>query len=234
MSELHEQLERLRRYVVTTPPAQTDDVVDDIELDDGPTPPTGDNQDPAPEPAPPASRTDPSPLDVPTDDPTANLRKALASERKLRKDAEARERAALRKAASAEELALLEAKETAAAEAVSTLKPQMLKEIASAKLQAAGVSGNAARLVGLFNMSEVDVTEQGVVGLDDQIEGLKAEFPHLFASSNGKASPRPAPKANAGNGAAQGRQQDNSSSSGKKPGFAEILAAQVLGSASPS
>jgi Phage minor structural protein GP20 len=160
------------------------------------------------------------------EDPTAAIRKALAAERSLRKERD-KELVALRKAhATAEERALLEAREAGAAEATGKVRPQLMRKVAEAELRAAGVTGNTNRLVGLLNLERVELDDDGdLVGLDDQIATLKEEFPLLFGGNGGRP---PAGKV-AGGGANQGRKQDKSDQSQAKKGFAQQLADQVLG-----
>jgi Phage minor structural protein GP20 len=219
---------------MTTPPAPPADDndngpdVDPVVDDSGTGDPT--NADPTPTPTstpPDPSKTQGEPsLDLP--DSNAGLKKALDAERKLRKDKE-RELAALaKKHASAEELALMQAREAASAETEGRIRPQFLKHIASAKLEAAGASGDTVRLVGLLDLDKVQLTDDGdLAGLDDQVVALKEEFPNLFASPGGVKPP--VPKANSGSGGSQGRKQDSSTTGGKPKTFADKLAAQVLG-----
>jgi hypothetical protein len=218
---------------MTTPPAPAADdndngpdvdppVVDDNDSGDP-------NADPTPTPPAPPRTTPPKaqdepPLDLP--DAAAGYKRALEAERKLRKDKE-RELAALaKKHASAEELALLQAREAASAETEGRIRPQLLRHIASAKLEAAGASGDTTRLVGLLDLDKVQLTEDGdLTGLDDQVVELKTEFPNLFVAPGVKP---PVPKVNNGSGGNQGRKQDNSNQGGKPKTFADVLADRVL------
>jgi hypothetical protein len=160
------------------------------------------------------------------------VRKALTAERASRKKLE-KDMAALRRShASAEERAILEAKEGAAAEREAEIRPPLLKALAAAELRAAGIQGaGAQRLVGLLDMDKVDVDDEGnLVGLDDQIAGLKEEFPNLFAApDNGRRTP---PAANAGSGSRSGRKQDAGEPAKPKPWY-EQLADQVLNAQAP-
>jgi minor structural protein GP20 len=163
----------------------------------------------------------------------SGLKRALDSERALRKAKEKELRELQKKHASAEELALLQAKEAAVTETEARLRPALLKKVASAELRAAGASGNTSRLVGLLDLDQVQLDDSGdLVGMNEQIEALREEFPNLFqVAGNGKS---PVPKANAGAGGNQGRKQDNSGGgprgrNGQAPNFADKLAAQVLG-----
>jgi hypothetical protein len=159
-------------------------------------------------------------------DDLAGLRKALAAERQLRKDAE-KSAATLRKQyASAEERAILEAKEAAAAEAVSKTRGPLVKALAAEALVAAGVNGSTTRLVGLLDLSKVDLDDDGVVvGLADQIEELKTEYPTLFQAASQGGRPT-VPNANGGAGSRSGRQDQKPAA--PKP-WNVILAEQVHG-----
>jgi hypothetical protein len=192
--------------------------------------------------APPKGKAKPSGDPKPTgDDPTAGLKRALDSERALRKQRDTELRELKKKHASAEELALLQAREAGASEATASITPKLMKRTAAAELRAAGASGNTAKLAGLLDLSKVEMTDDGeLVGLDDQIEELKEEFPNLFSMANGKAPARPpAGKGNAGSGGTQGRTKDHDGTrqnqgrtelkNGERGfGFADKLADSVL------
>ncbi|MHB2029474.1 MAG: phage scaffolding protein, partial [Acidimicrobiales bacterium] len=163
------------------------------------------------------------------DDGLEGLKKALASERTARKAAEKEIRELRLKNASAEERAILEAKEAAAAETETKVKGPLVRALAAAELRAANVQGPTARLVGLLDLDKVEIDDDGeAVGLVEQIENLKAEFPNLFqiaAASGGRA---PAGNSNGGSGAREGRTQDKGGDSKPKP-WNVVLAEQVLG-----
>jgi hypothetical protein len=155
-----------------------------------------------------------------------NLKKAIASERTLRKQAEADLRAEKLKNASAEERQLEEAKTQAATEAEARVKQPLLRNLAATELRAAGIQGPTARLVGLLDLNKIEIDEDGEIsGLIEQVEALKTEFPNMFqASSSGRA---PAPNANGGSGSRSGRAGDNGAPAAPKK-WNEILAEQVF------
>jgi hypothetical protein len=192
---------------------------------------------------PPKAKAKPTGEPKPTgDDPTAGLKRALDAERALRKQRDTELRDLKKKHASAEELALLQAREAGASEAAAAITPKLLKRTAAAELRAAGATGNTGRLVGLVDLDKIQLTDDGeLVGLDDQIEELKEEFPNLF-NANGKGAPAarpPAGKGNAGSGGTQGRTKDHDGTrqtqgrtelkNGERGfGFADKLADSVL------
>jgi Phage minor structural protein GP20 len=162
------------------------------------------------------------------------LKGALVKEREARKAAD-RQLAELRKQhASTEERLVIEAKEQASAEAEERVKLPLVRALASAELRAANVQGPTARLVGLLDLSKVTLDDDGdAVGLTDQIDALREEFPNLFAvATAGGARPRVG-NANGGSGSGSGRQQDKGSAGTPKPWY-EQLADQVHGSMNSS
>jgi len=164
-------------------------------------------------------------------DPLAGLKRALAAERQQRKDLDKQLRDLQRKHASAEERALLEAREQAAEEARNSTREPLVKALAAAKLEAAGVQSGTAKLVGLLDLSKVDVDDDGeLIGLGDQIDELKDSFPGLFAAATGGGT-KP-PNANSGAGSRTGRTKDRDGQQQPK-GFAQLLADQVMGAAPP-
>src|ERR1700733_9235536 len=202
------------------------------------TPLPGDPGEENPEPVdppvdPPADPTDP-PVDPPADPPAppvtsnptaldiANLRKALNSERAAHK--------AMQRALAAEKLAkedertkaIREAAESAAKLAVDKLTPAAAKAAARAELLAAGVQGDPKRFIGLLDLDNVEISDDGTIeGLADQVTALKTDYPELFTVAK---PPKPAP-GNA-NGGAGGASKDKQPPAPK--GFAQQLADQVL------
>jgi hypothetical protein len=162
------------------------------------------------------------------DDPNAGLKKALASERVARRAADKELKELRLKHASAEERQLIEAKETAAAEAEARVKAPLIKALAASELRAAGVQQGTAKLVGLLDLAKVELDDEGeLVGLDEQIEEMKEEFPNLFAAATGTRVP------NVNGGSGNGRRKDKDGGDQKPKGFAQQLADQVMGAAPP-
>jgi hypothetical protein len=88
--------------------------------------------------------------------------------------------------------AAAKAVEDAVAAAESRFKPMVVNEAARAALFAAGLSpdtGTATlkKLLKMIDMADVDVDEDGVSGLEDQIDQIKDAIPALFA----KPEPEP-------------------------------------------
>lgn len=126
----------------------------------------------------------------------------LKRERIRARNAE-RELAALRKQNETEtDKRVREANEAAEAK----YKPVAIKAAARAALVEAKVKGDPGRAVKLMDMSAIDIDEDGEhVGLEDQIDLVRAEFPEMFESEDDesekpKAKPRKAvAKVNPGN-----------------------------------
>jgi hypothetical protein len=156
------------------------------------------------------------------------LKSALVKEREARKAAD-RQLAELRKQhASTEERLVIEAKEQASAEAEERVKLPLVRALASAELRAANVQGPTARLVGLLDLSKVTLDDDGdAVGLTEQIDALREEFPNLFAAATANGGRPRAGNVNGGSGSSNGRQQDKGGGGAPKPWY-EQLADQVL------
>jgi hypothetical protein len=168
----------------------------------------------------------------PADDPTAGLKKALTSERARARQLEKDFKDLQRKHATAEERQLLEAKESAAAEAIASTKEPLIKALATSELKAANVQGsNISKLVRLLDLKIVEIGDDGEIsGLEDQIEELKEEFPNLFTASTNGTTTR-VPNVNGGSG--NGRTKDRDGGDQKPKGFAQLLAEQVTGAIPP-
>lgn len=74
------------------------------------------------------------------------------------------------------------AREEADANASKTWKPRIVRQAARAALVEAGLTGAPDRLLKLVDVDQVEVDDEGeVTGLDEQIKGLKKDYPELFA-----------------------------------------------------
>lgn len=168
----------------------------------------------------------PAPAKTSDDDPNAGLKKALTAERTRARNLEREFKELQKKHATAEERQLLEAREQAAAEAEERIKGPLIKALAASELKGAGVQSGTARLVGLLDLDKIELGDDGeLVGLSEQIDELKVEFPNLFAAAtNGSVKP---PNVNSGSG--NGRTKDRSGEDQKPKGFAQLLADQVTG-----
>jgi hypothetical protein len=159
------------------------------------------------------------------DDPAAGLRKALQAARQDARKALADLKTLQRQHASAEERALLEAREAGVEEGRTSTRGPLVKALVAAELRAAGVQGtNTPRLVRLLDLEKVDVVDGELIGLEDQIDEIKEEFPNLFAPAGGGGTRAP----NVNGGAGNGRTKDKQDRQAPK-GFAQILAEQVTG-----
>ena len=83
--------------------------------------------------------------------------------------------------------------------AVQTAADARIKQIAArGALQSAGLQGKPDRLVGLLDLTDVTVDDNGnPQGLDDQVKALQDEFPGLFLQNSG--GPAPVGTVNTGN-----------------------------------
>jgi hypothetical protein len=162
-----------------------------------------------------------------------NLKKALAAERQQRKDLANQVKDLKKQNATAEERALLEARESSATEAEARVKPPLIRALAAAELRAAGVQGSTSKLVGLLSLDKIELDDDGEpIGLSDQIDELRSEFPNLFMAASGNGRPL-AGSVNAGSGSRSGRTKDANGNTAPKPWY-EQLADQVLNPASAS
>jgi hypothetical protein len=162
------------------------------------------------------------------DDPAAGLKKALAAERAKAKGLDKELKELRLKHASTEERQLLEAREQAATEAEARVKEPLVRALAASELRAAGVQTGTAKLVGLLDLSKVELDDDGdPIGLTEQIDELREEFPNLFAAAG---AGRP-PNVNGGAGSKGGRRKDKDGEPDKPKSFAQILADQVTGAA---
>jgi hypothetical protein len=71
--------------------------------------------------------------------------------------------------------------EEARTEVESKYKPLVVRTAAKAALAEAGLIGKPDRLIKLLDMDELEIDDDGEIdGLEDQIRGLKADYPDLF------------------------------------------------------
>lgn len=126
-----------------------------------------------------AAKKRPKPGDRKPNEKGPNYDVTLKRERLLRKKTQ-RELAALRKQHETDaDKARREADEAASAK----YKPVAIKAAASAALVNAKVRGTPDRALRLLDLTELEIDEDtnDVIGLDDQIDVLRTEFPELFA-----------------------------------------------------
>lgn len=143
---------------------------------------------------------------------------ALAAGAKAGEGADDAAREAASAAASAK--AAREAAKEAAAAVENRYRPMVLNKAAEAALAGAGITSGAGRLVKLIDFSAVDIDEAGeVIGMDDQVEALKADFPDLFGA------PKPA---RAGAGGVNAADRGRSKASEKPKSSAQMLASRAL------
>lgn len=124
------------------------------------------------------------------------------------------------------EAALEAAREEAAAKKEQELKPVVVNAAAKAALLDAGLTAKGPatikKLLRTLDLADIDVADDGeVIGLDDQIDGIKDAFPELFK----KDEPAPAPKLRAPRLDAAGK--NNTPTAPKTTG--ERYAQQILG-----
>jgi hypothetical protein len=163
---------------------------------------------------------------------------ALEKERTAAKDARAKLREAqaqLRETkrgagetAKGSEDAAAKAAEDAIAAAESRYKPLIVNEAARAALFAAGLDPETPKaavkkLLRMIDLADVDVDEDGVSGLEDQIDQIKETLPALFAKPEPAAPAKPvrAPKIDV---AGRKNEQPTPKTTG------EIYAQRILGS----
>lgn len=124
--------------------------------------------------------------------------------------------------------AAAKAREEAMAEADTTWKPRVINTEARASLVEMGCK-NPARLIKLIDHTKVSVEGDGLLGLEEQLNELKDEWPELFRSAD-EEKPRtkkeapPAKKVGAAAGASKKDEGD-----GKKATGAQLVAQRLLG-----
>lgn len=105
-------------------------------------------------------------------------------------------------------------------ETAGTLRAK--KAEAKAELLAAGVNKErVARAVGLLNLNELDLDDDGLDGIDDEIEKLKKDWPELFAKPTRRRDGVGGDRGGDGDGGGRGKRAEMTTS--------EIQAARALG-----
>lgn len=113
------------------------------------------------------------------------LAKALAAARRERNELR-KELSEARKGAKKAD----DGDQEAADEAVGKLEGRLVRQAALTELTGAGLSREQAKkAVNLLDLSDVTVDEDGDVDLGDQIDGLKEDFPELFAGKGRSSTP---------------------------------------------
>ena len=181
----------------------------DIEVPDEPEEEPAPDDEPEPEqrpkPKPPANDADPNPEDEyvpPSRDEWERVRRTLAKRKqeKLEVQRQLNElRDKHREQETDAEKAIREAEERAEAR----YKPIVVKKAERAALIQAGATAavegdkekseaRLARLLKLIDVSDLSVEDDGeVLGLDEQVEGLRADYPELFDTPSRKTKARP-------------------------------------------
>lgn len=153
----------------------------------------------------------------------SELRKAVAERQKAKSELRARETeiAALKAAnEGAEEKAAREAREKATAEAEAKYKPVALR---AALLEAGVLPKKVPGVLKMLDLAEIEVNEDfEVTGLDDQLDGLRDDWPELFPSAETEAKTE-----RRGSRAADGA--DKKPEKKKPPTTTERQAAALLG-----
>lgn len=147
-----------------------------------------------------------------------NIKEILKKNRKEARDALRRAEAAER-ALEAKSLTEEEGAEVAAA-AETKYRDLYVTTAAKSLLQSEGAKSGVDRLVRLLDLSSIEIDDEdgSVIGLDEQVEELKTDFPDLFG---GKAPAKPrTPKADAA---------PRDSAPAKPKSSAEVVAARLQG-----
>lgn len=125
------------------------------------------------------------------EDPTEGLKKALAAERKARRDAERKAREASEalsaKDKPAEEQAIELARREAAAEATRGLSERLIR--AEVKAALAGKVENPARVLAFIDIADLELGEDGEVdGVSDAVEQFLTDYPEFKVQASGAGS----------------------------------------------
>jgi hypothetical protein len=193
--------------------AETDDEPDG-EVDDSPDDETDTDDDAgpdeAPKPKPPAKKTDAEPEEEwtpPSREEWERVRRTMAARKQEKLDVQRQLnefRDKFREQETETEKAVREAEEKAEAR----YKPIAVRKAVRAALVEAGATAatdgdkekteaRIARLMKLIDVGDLSIDDDGeVLGVDEQIDGLRADYPELFepAAKKAKARPTGAPK----------------------------------------
>lgn len=126
---------------------------------------------------------------------TEALKKANAEAKKYRLEAKRLKQAG----ESDDDKVKREAAEAAAAETEAKYKKALVNASAKAMLAEAGLKGKPDRFIKMLDLAEIEVDDDGdIVGLDDQIDSIKTDFPEVFdAKTRAAGKGDPAPKGGA-------------------------------------
>lgn len=132
---------------------------------------------------------DETPDEEVVEDPAAGLKKALASERKARRDAERQAREAAAALADRDKEPGEQAIEQAKREALEEARKGFNERLVRAELKAAlaGKVRNASLALKVIDASEIDVSDDGEVdsqSVTDAIDALLKEYPDLAPDDN--------------------------------------------------
>jgi hypothetical protein len=190
--------------------AEKDDGPDiEVEVDDAPDDEVdtedGTESKETPKPKPPAQTTGPEPDEEyvpPSREEWERVRRTLAKRKQEKLDVQ-RQLNDLRDKHREQETDAEKAIREAAEKAEARYKPIVVKKAARAALIQAGATAavegdkekteaRLARLLKLIDVSDLSVEDDGeVLGLDEQVEGLRAEWPELFEPREKKPKARP-------------------------------------------
>jgi hypothetical protein len=191
--------------------AETDDD-SDVEVDDAPEPDTEDETelDEAPKPKPPAKKIDAEPGEEyvpPSREEWERVRRTMAARKQEKLDVQ-RQLNELRDKYKEQETETEKAVREAEEKAEARYKPIAVRKAVRAALVEAGATAatdgdkekteaRIARLMKLIDVGDLSIDDDGeVLGVDEQIDGLRADYPELFepAAKKPKVRPTGAPK----------------------------------------
>lgn len=186
--------------------AETDDEPD-VEVDDEPEEEPEPDREPeeTPKPKPPAKKAEDEPGDEyvpPSREEWERVRRTLAKRKQEKLDVQ-RQLNELRDKHREQETDTEKAVREAAEKAEARYKPIVVKKAARAALIQAGATAavegdkekseaRLSRLLKLIDVSDLSIEEDGeVLGLDEQVESLRADYPELFDAPARKPKARP-------------------------------------------